>query len=187
MSCDSEREPFTHTMKRLSHDLLLLISQRLDVFEAIMLTSVSRTIRQALIIAVNKRPELLGKRVWDLFLSKALAYFRERFPAQTFQCKHLVCLDILQARHFSYAITSPEDKIFMLNVAVMVHHEPIHCLCGTFWCAKLDCHYDFFFDIRNEEQGNMFYFNFGGNCDALEADYVEGGPWKVFKEICCAE
>ena len=45
----------------------------------------------------------------------------------------------------------------------------------------------FFFDIRNEEQGNMSYFNFGGNCDALEADYVEGGPWKVFKEICCAE
>ena len=187
--CERERKPFTHTMQHLSNDLLVLISEKLLIVEALTLVRVSRNLNKALSIDIKGRPELLGKRVLDTFLAKALAYFQERFHAQTFECKityrttRFVCLDNLQAPCFYYAITSPANKLFVLRTDVVLHSKSSHTIGGELYDRP--SHYMFSFHFKDEERGTMSYFDFGSTYADSEAAYTEGGPWTIFKTICC--
>jgi hypothetical protein len=182
-------------MQRLSHDILLLLSQKLPILDALMLISVSHPIRKALVMAVNKRPELLSKRVLDTFFTNALAYFRENYASQTFELKlmkrtqRLVCLSKRVIRVFPcfiYTITSPEDRSFMLLADITLHPRAKHTILGQFDNDELEKQYKFSFHFTNEEEGNMRYYDFGGYEDEEDKDneYMEGGPWKAFKDIC---
>jgi hypothetical protein len=135
---------------------------------------------------------MLGKRVLDTFLANALAYFQARFPAQTFECKityrtvRLVRLDNSQAclsPCFYYAITSPENKLFVLRTDVVLHAKSSHTIGGEL--CDSPGHFMFSFHFKDEERGTMSYFDFDSTFANSEAAYTEGGPWTIFKTICC--
>jgi hypothetical protein len=73
-------------MNRLSTDSLLLISNQLEIFDALRLAAVSPTIRKAIAHLINaNRKELLSKRaLWPL-LDNTLAFLRRRYPSRIFR------------------------------------------------------------------------------------------------------
>ena len=104
--------------------------------------------------------------------------------------QRLVCLSKSLIRVFPcfiYTITSPEDRSFMLLADITLHPRAKHSILGQFDNDELENQYKFSFHFTNEEDGNMRYYDLGDAGDALDNmdnEYMEGGPWKAFKDIC---